>query len=982
MARRVVWLVVSVVSVCLPERARAQQRDLIGSVVREQSSDPIYGATITIGGVLRARTDEHGAFHITLDPGPQKLSVRAIGYLPKDVTVDSNATTITIALAYDVLKLQTFVTTGQATTVTRQDAPTSTVVVGDQELTRAPAMTVDQSLQGKVPGADIQTNSGGPGGGVQIQIRGVNTAISATDPLFVVDGVIYSNETVPTGLYNITASGTNNGTGPTQDDAVNRLADINPADIESIEILKSAAASSIYGSKAANGVVVITTKQGHAGNAQWNLMEQVGAAHLLRGPAERQFNVAQADSLYSGLETPYVVNGQLPDYNLLNQIAGRTPLLTETNLSVGGGTPDTRYFFSGNFTNDGGIIANTGADRKSLRFSLDKKISKRLQGSFTGAFNSSVEDRGFTNNDNAGASVTYAIAYIPSFINMEPNADGVYPQLPLALSYKGANPLQTIALGSNQNTVNRFTGGTHLTYDALTTDHNTLQFVATGGLDDFNDQSHEVMPATAYFEALQAEPGVAVLGLGVNRYYNWNVNAIHSYTPTGGAVKFTTSFGVSFENREFNTASTFASGLVGDQRTIDAGSTIQNTENDASDETLALYGQEEFHGLGDHLLIDLGLRAERSSNNGNTGAYNTYPKAAGAYNFGQWLGRGSSFKLRAAYGETGNLPLFGQKYTLLNTTNAIGGLIGEELGTEGIAADPNIQPERTREVEGGFDAIAWDGRADLEVTLYRRRTTGLILPVTPAQSSGYYEVFENGGTFENEGIEIGATVIPIQLRRFSWTFQTSFTTIRSVVISLPFPSFRPATAGYGLAFGEFLVQPGAPINQIIGTNASGNVQYLGQVNPQFRWSFTNTFVLDRWTLSGLWDWQLGGVAENQTLSLYACNQLNANAETSLGQQQIAACFDGDAIPYVTSTTFLKLRELRLAYDLGPHYARYVFGASSLQLSLSGRNLILITKYFGYDPEVSSFGEQAITRGVDLAPYPPSRSFYFTISAGF
>jgi TonB-dependent starch-binding outer membrane protein SusC len=981
MARRVVRLVAFALCSWVPARAIAQQRDVTGTVTRESSAEAVFGATVVVNsGAVRARTDDHGRFHITLDAGPQEVTVRAIGYLPKTVTVAAAATVVSIELAYDVLKLQALVTTGQATQITRQEAPTSTEVVSASELTSAPAMTVDQALQGKVAGADIQTNSGGPGGGLQVQIRGINTAIGASDPLFVVDGVIYSNETVPTGLYNVTASGENNGTGPPQDDAVNRLADINPADIESIEILKSAAASSIYGSKAANGVVVITTKRGHAGKPQWSFNEQVGLSHLLRGPETRSFTVAQADSLYGGAETPYIVNGELPTYNHLNEIAGRTPLDIESNLTMSGGNDNTRYLFSAGLTNQGGIISATGADRKSIRFNIDQHIAKGLEGSFTGAFNSSVEDRGFVNNDNAGASVTYAIAYIPGFVNMQPNADGVYPQLPLALSYKGANPLQTIALGANQNTVNRFTGGTHLTYTALSTDHNTLQFIGTGGLDYFNDQSHVVMPGTAYFEALQAQPGVSVLGLGQNQYYNWNLNALHTYT--GGGVKAATSFGVSYEDREFNTASTAATGLVGDQRTIDAGASITNTQVQSHDGTLALYAQEEFHAISDHLLVELGLRGERSSNNGSTGAYNLYPKAAGSYTFDDWFGHGSTFKLRAAYGETGNLPLFGQKYTLLNTTNAIGGLIGEELGTGGIAADPDIKPERTREVEGGFDATAWQGRADLEVTLYSRRTTGLILPRTPAPSTGYDEVYENGGTFQNQGIEIGGTVIPIQTRRFSWTFQTSFNSLRNTVISLPFPSFRPATAGFGLAYGEFLVEPGRPISQIIGTDASGDIDYLGQVNPEFRWSFTNTFTYRNWLLSGLWDWQLGGVAENQTLSLYGCNQLNANAETPLGQEEINACFDGNAGPYVQSTTFLKLRELRLAYDLGPRISHYVFGANSLTLGLSGRNLILITKYFGYDPEVSNFGQQAITRGVDLAPYPPARSFYFTVTAGF
>ena len=229
-------------------------------------------------------------------------------------------------------------------------------------------------------------------------------------------------------------------------------------------------------------------------------------------------------------------------------------------------------------------------------------------------------------------------------------------------------------------------------------------------------------------------------------------------------------------------------------------------------------------------------------------------------------------------------------------------------------------------------------------------------------------------------------MIPIQLRNFTWTFNTAFRTLHNEVLALPagVTSFTPTGSGFGLAYGQLEVQQGRPITQIIGQtgiDANGNfiVSSMGQVNPDYDWSFGSTFTLSRFTLTGLWDWQKGGIIENQTLSLYGCNGLVDHG--AYGTVLLNACSNGIATPYVQSTTFLKLREVKLQYDVPLHYSRYLFGSHGVQLSASGRNLILITKYYGYDPEVSNFGQSPF-RGVDLAPYPPSRQFFFTISAGF
>ncbi|MEO7965666.1 MAG: TonB-dependent receptor plug domain-containing protein, partial [Gemmatimonadaceae bacterium] len=244
----------------------------------------IPGASVVLlGGRDSTLTNDAGRFSITAPNGDVRLQVRAIGFRMQVLTVPAASSNVSAELVADVFNLEQVVVTGQQTAVDRRNATTSTSVVSSDELTQVPAATIDKALQGKVAGAIISQNSGAPGGGMQIQIRGNNTIIGGSDPLFVVDGIIYSNATIPTGLSSVTGSSSNRGNGDVQDDAVNRIADLNPSDIESIEVLKSAAASSIYGSKAANGVVIITTRRGRAGRARTNATQRFGYFSLLRG---------------------------------------------------------------------------------------------------------------------------------------------------------------------------------------------------------------------------------------------------------------------------------------------------------------------------------------------------------------------------------------------------------------------------------------------------------------------------------------------------------------------------------------------------------------------------------------------------------------------------------------------------------------------------------------------------------------------------
>ncbi len=993
--RRYLWLLAIAIGLWPPTRAAAQGpgggNHLVSGRVTRATGDGIPAATVLITGTQRGtQTDNDGYFKLSVPSTPTAVTIRSIGFLPKNITVGPTDDKLSIALVDDPAKLEQVVVTGLATGVEKRAAPTSTVAVDSQSIARAASPTVDMALQGKVPGAQIETNSGAPGGGVQVQIRGVNTVIGAADPLFVVDGVIYSNATVPSGLYTVSKSGSVSGSGPAQDDAANRMADLDPADIASIEILKSAAASSIYGSKAANGVVIITTKHGAAGKPKFDITQGTGFSHLLRGPGERVFTVAGADSLYgAGTVAPYVVGNSLPFYNHLDEVAGETPINYQTTLDVTGGNENTRYYGSVDVNSDGGIMKNTDATRQSARVNIDQHVAKHLEANFNINYTHNLEDRGVANNDNSGASVPYALAYIPSFIPITPS-NGVYPHP--ALTYIGANPLQTEQYVTNREQISRFTGGGHGTYDVLQNDRNSLQLVGAAGLDYFNDATQAVAPAFLYFEQQQTLPGVSTVGSGISQQYNWNLNAIHTYTDP--LFKATTSVGTSVEDRILALNSTATTGLVGSTTAIDNGVATTPFENNTHERTMAFYGQEQFTTLNDKLLFEVGARAERSSANGEANKFFFYPHYAASYQVPvpEGLLGGSTMKLRAAYGMTGNQPLFGQKFTLLNTpciTGTCGTAVDGGTGTA-IFGNPDIRPETTRETELGTDFTFWGDRADLEFTYFHRITSDLLLPRTPAPSTGYAEIISNGGDFMNEGIEIGANITPVRMRNFSWTFTTSFQTLHNEVLSLPagITSFRPFGAGFGLAYGEFLVQTGRPITQIIGQtsfNSSGNpnVTEMGQYNPDYRWSFGNTLQLPlHLNAYMLWDWSKGGVEENQTYSLYSCNGLDPNMNNAGGQQAFVDCGTGIASPFVTSMTFVKLRELRVSYELPLVAAHAFFGSESVRLSVSGRNLIMWTPYFGYDPEVSNYGQQAITRGVDLGQYPPSRTFLFTVSARF
>jgi hypothetical protein len=346
-------------------------------------------------------------------------------------------------------------------------------------------------------------------------------------------------------------------------------------------------------------------------------------------------------------------------------------------------------------------------------------------------------------------------------------------------------------------------------------------------------------------------------------------------------------------------------------------------------------------------------------------------------------------KIRGAFGKSGNEPLFGQKFTRLTATQNINGL--PALVVQGAVASPDLHPEKQEEIEAGADLTFAGRRGSLEVTGFKKNVSELLLQRTLAPSSGFATEIFNGGKMKTTGAEVALSIVPIQRGDVEWLSRTTFFKTKSTITSLPVPSFR--TGGFGTSLGSFEIEEGKSATQIVGNDSlpdgSRIVHQIGDATPDFNMSFSNDLKWKSIRLYGLFDWQKGGDVVNLTKFLYDlggntadyANPVSGSSKTA-GEARLAAWPKQTRI-YVEDAGFVKLREVTLSYELPASIAQRIGrGVRSAQLSISGRNLLTFTNYTGLDPEVSNFGNQPIARNIDVAPFPPSRSFWFSLSLAF
>jgi TonB-linked SusC/RagA family outer membrane protein len=967
------WGMLVALGTLVSPTAAAQVRQVAGTVTNLQTGQGITEATIAVQGTrIVAQAGAGGRYSLNAPDGTLTLVVRAIGFRSRTDTLPPGVETADFTLEPDIFKLEEVVVTGQSTGIEKQNLPNAVATVSGSELTRAPTGTLESALQGKIPGALIQSNSGAPGGGIQVNLRGVSTINAGTDPLFVVDGVVISNEAIPNGADAVTAAQAG-GNPRNQDNPTNRIADLNPEDIERIEVLKGGSAAAIYGSKATNGVVIITTKRGQAGKPQFSLTQRVGMFSRANDLGRRSFETLE-EALTVYTDTALVTSIFQPGrtFDIEDQIYGRQALSYETSASVSGGTEQTRYYVSGLVKNDEGIAINTGYEKQALRANLDQDLADWIQLSVNTNVIHSRSNRGLSNNDNAGTSPYLVFPFTPNFVDLAPTGEEItdFPLNP----FERSNPIQTFSFLKNDEDTWRALGTLTARMSLIANPRHSLNVITIGGVDYFNQENDFVSPPELEFEPNDGQPGTVVLGKSSNLNLNLAVNSNYTYTPESGNFQSTTSLGVQYEDRDLDATRILARTLLSGQENPDQAASLSVLQDDRPVRDLGIYGQEELLLMDRKLLLTAGLRADRSSTNGNTSKFFFYPKAAASYRIIRPFGGLEEIKLRGAFGQTGNQPLFGAKFSP-DTTGTIGGIFGVLPGNR--AGDPFIKPERQSEIEAGFDAQLAGGRAELNVSVYQRIISDLLLEQTLAPSSGQESrIFSSDSRLRNRGIEAALTISPIQSRDVNWLFRTTFFKNSTVITRLSVPTFQ--TGGFALALGTYQIQQDSSATQIFGTEGK-----VGDATPDFQMSFSSDLDYKRFTFGFLWDWKQGGDIINLTEFLYDAGQ-NSVDYVGPGQARQATFNTGVTQVYVQDGSYLKLREVTLAYNLPESFTRGLFGSSvrHARLSLSGRNLLRFTGYRGLDPEVSNFGNQAIVRNIDVAPFPPSRSFFFSIDLGF
>jgi TonB-linked SusC/RagA family outer membrane protein len=965
------------------------QYKITGSISDDRTGEALMFANIIIQNSSKGTvTDLDGKFTLDIEDNNEvTLVVSSIGYLSQLVKAGPSNNALTIKLREDATNLEEVVITGLASSVKRSNLANAVGSVSAKELVGTTTIqTTDGALYGKVAGVTVRSNGGAPGGGLSIQLRGISSLAGASQPLIILDGVYASNATQRTGRATVSGAG-----GSNQDDGSNRLADLNPADIENIEILKGPSAAAIYGTRANAGVIIITTKRGSEGKTKISFSQDIGDASPLRLLGTDVWSEAKINSFFPAarraVEIERFKQGVTIDYE--DYFYNNPAALSNSRLTLSGGDEKTKFYISGNITAEDGTVKKTGFERYSIRANVDHKISKRVKFSFSTNYLKTDTDRGFTGNqNNAGASIGYNIAYVPSYFDLRPNAQGIYPVNP----YFSENPVAVTDHGINNSTVNRFIQAFNLTADLFQNNTSNLKATFSGGLDYLQNSTMVYLPEFLQFQRAQANPGDLLIGR--QESFNTNIQAALVYTKSLGKLNLSSQGGM--VRLDFKNSSLFnrGRGLVPGQTNLRQANVQEINENFKSTISEAGIFLQQEANFDDKIIGTVGIRWDKSTLNGDPNKLYAFPRASLAINvanFDFWnVGAVTQLKPRIAYGETSGPVGFGSTFTSLGGTN-IGGLLGSVVSSQ--IGNTGILPETATELEFGVDAGFFNNRLAIEATYYIKNTQNNIQNLNLAPSVGVNTTPSNEAELENKGIELGVSGTIFDAPKFRWFSRVLYWQNRVLLTRLGIPTYIAGAFGSGL--GTFLYAQGYAPTTIVGSPAvpanPGGFTFWGNNQPDFNVSFFNSFnILKNLELSVLVDWKQGG--DNINLSAF----LTDGGGTTKGWFEDA---NGDGIPngrqrdpapynnagrWVMDASFVKIREVGLYYTFPKTTLSKIFNGAfkGIKLGASANNLFLFTDYFGYDPETSTFGAQSIANNVDIAPYPTPRRIFFHLNFDF
>jgi len=976
---------------------------LKGRVIDAQANAGLTGVSVQIKGITNGTTTDNGG-EFTLYTGqkfPFTLVVSYIGYETQEIVADGSP--ITIRLKEALNQLNDVVVVGYGTQK-RSDLTGSVASVPKEALTQQ-VSSFERLLQGSVPGVQITQTSGQPGSPVSVRIRGGNSITAGNEPLYVIDGFpIYNNNgDASAGV----ASGPN----------INALSGLNPSDIESIDVLKDASATAIYGSRGANGVVVVTTKRGKAGRNIVNYDGSYGVQQVSNTvdvlTDAKQWALLKNDARVNAGKAPYYTDdqiAQLSDGTDWQNAAFRTAPAQNHQLTISGGDDKTHYAVSGNYFKQEGVLLNTDFERFSGRLNFDRQVSSafKVNASFTASkTNANIAD------DNL---VRFLLLMPPTVAIRDANGEYTYQsefETPLG------NPIATLEEETNQSNTNRILGNVFGEYQII----EGLTAKVSIGADIINNKENRYIPTTIYQGANTNSTGTAAVGSKVAS--SWlNENTLTYVKKFGERHAFNAVVGFTQQALRSEYVTAGSQGFSAEQLTYnDLGGGVVYTKpaSGSSEWALKSFLGRVNYTFDDKYLFTVTARADGSSRFGGNHKWGYFPSAAFAWNaskesFLKLPEIVNNLKFRLSAGLTGNqeIGVYQSLATLSNNNYFFGGnaVIGYSPNRIG---NPDLGWETTAQYDAGIDVSLFNSRINLTVDGYYKKTTDLLLDVPLPFTTGQSSALQNYGTVANKGLEFALNTTNIQ-GDFNWSSGLVLSINKNKILSLG-DGIESIISGVSIA------QVGQPLGTFYGlktngifqltddiahlpvyltNNQPGDQRYvdkdgsnditatgdrflIGNAQPKFLGGFSNNFSYKNFDLSVFFQGSYGNKIFNQNKQQLEILSGQQNASIT-ALDRWTPQNQGNVIPrayedpaavnsdrYVEDGSYLRLKNLTLGYTLPLTFASKAHNVK-IRFYFSAQNLVTWTKYTGYDPEVSKNGQSTLNQGVDYAVYPNAKLF--------
>jgi TonB-dependent starch-binding outer membrane protein SusC len=992
--------------------SQAQQSKVQG-VVSDAQGKPIAGASITLKGQKAGVVSENnGAYTISLSNLTGTLVFSSIGFSDKEVSINGK-TTIDVVLAAKDDNLNEVVVVGYGTQ-RKKDITGSVGTVNASQIKNLSLTSPEQALQGRVAGVNVTSSSGTPGGAININVRGVGTINGSSQPLYVVDGI-----PIATGSYSQLGVG---------NQTLNSLADINPNDIESLDVLKDASATAIYGSRGANGVVLITTKRGKnqktrfSYNGYYGTQEAWRKIKPLTGPEYQLLLQEMINNRGVAGEPSALLGSTIHDNSTVNtnwqDEIFRTAPIQSHDISAQGGNDKTKFYIGGSYFDQEGTILGSRFQRYNFRINVDNQVSEKFKIT-TGLSGSNTIQNRIENDNNIYGVLSSAVLLasdIPKF-----NADGTYGKDPTS---SVESPL--VAAIENYNKVNNSRVNANLGAE--------YQFIPQLSLKVNLGADYVALNEARFYPSI-SNAGAGVRGQGTEAF-NKSMNLVNenvlSYKQSFGDHDLNAVAVASYQTQKFESIFALAEDFPGNAiKRLSAAAVNKTASSSGGAFGIIGYVGRVNYGYKGKYLLSASIRRDGTSNLGENKRWGTFPAVSAAWRFSdeafmrkfKFLNNG---KIRGSHGTSGSnsgslfgsLPLISPGANYL--TNA--GLAPSQMANASLGWETSIQTDMALEL--GF----WN-RITLTTEVYNRKTENLLTSRGLVGNSGFLSVNDNVGGITNKGLEISLETRNFVKPNFSWTtnFNITFQTnnVDTIFGGNPFASGFASWIQQGYSLNSFR---GYRVDKIFqstsdivaardGTAArpgdirwkdlnndgrinSADQEILGNALPTFFGSLTNNFTYKNFELTVFLQFVGGNkIYNNNRAFAEGMNGVFGQFATTLNRWSPANTFTNQTTKmpravwgdpannrrasdrWLEDGSFTRLKNLIFAYNLDSKLASKM-KLSSLKVYVQAQNLITWTNYSGFDPEVSTFTTTNTAQGTDFLTFPQAKTITFGLNVGF